>query len=284
MSSDDRPKRPTTSSSPPPDLRKERDEFLQQFSKGSRLSEEFVAEFERLRDRLGELETENMQLRAKVEAENAIRELLDKIEQLENEKSELLSRTREAEAATNQFSARFDEIESEFANLANLFVASNQIHGSLSPRGVIRRIKEVLAQLVGAESYCIYLISQDRSELVPIASEGVRGEELGPRPAGEGALGEVFVSGEARVDEECDPSQGSLQRPVAVLPLSVDDQVVGVIGIFSTLSQKRRFDTIDFELFKLLGQHAASALISASLFVQAERRMPGLEAFLDLSV
>ena len=69
-----------------------------------------------------------------------------------------------------------------------------------------------------------------------------------------------------------------------MIPLSVDDRIVGMIAIFSTLSQKERFDTVDFELFKLLGQHAAAALISASLYVQAERKLPGLEAFLDLSV
>jgi hypothetical protein len=59
---------------------------------------------------------------------------------------------------------------------------------------------------------------------------------------------------------------------------------VGIIAILSTLSQTERFDTVDFELVKLLGQHAAAALISASLFVQADRKLPGLEAFLDLSV
>ena len=36
-------------------------------------------------------------------------------------------------------------------------------------------------------------------------------------------------------------------------------------------------------LFKLLGQQAASALVSASLFAR-EGRLPGLEAFLDLNV
>ncbi|HVJ22247.1 MAG TPA: hypothetical protein VM686_42870, partial [Polyangiaceae bacterium] len=63
-----------------------------------------------------------------------------------------------------------------------------------------------------------------------------------------------------------------------------EDRVVGVIAIFSTLTQKTRFDAVDFELFKLLGQHAAAALVCASLFAQAERKLPGLEAFLDLSV
>jgi GAF domain-containing protein len=188
------------------------------------------------------------------------------------------------EEISTQFSERAQEVESEFANLANLFVASNQIHSSLSPRGVTRRIKEVLAQLVGAERYCMYLANRDGTELVPIASEGVPGDMLAPRPADDSELGEAFRSGSAVVNEDADTSKCGLADPAAVVPLTVDDKVVGVIAIFSTLSQKTHFDTIDFELFKLLGQHAAAALVSASLFAQAERKLPGLEAFLDLSV
>ncbi len=280
MSSDKKGRTDST----PPDLKKEREELLQSFSRGAKLSEEFVEEYERLRDRLGALEAENAGLRARVAEDGAMRDLISKIEQLEGEKRDLLNRYHRAEAVSNRFSERFREVESEFSNLANLFVASNQLHSSLSPRSVTRRIKEVLAQLVGAERYCIYLANLDRSELVPIASEGVPGERLVSVSVAGTRLGGVLASGEAYVDEDANPSTGSIESPPAVIPLVVDDKVVGVIAIFSTLAQKTQFSTTDFELFKLLGQHAAAALVSASLFAQAERKLPGLEAFLDLSV
>ncbi len=275
---------PTDSETPAPDLKSERDKFLQKFTRGSKLTEDFIHDFERLLDRLKSLEAENADLRSRLAADSAVRELIGKIEQLEAEKSELLSRFRKAEATSNQFTARVAEVESEFANLANLFVASNQLHSSLSPRGVTRRIKEVLAQLVGAERYCMYLVNPDASELVPIASEGIPGAELLPVRVEGTVIGEVFRSGSAVVEGERDPSLGSIDSPAAVVPLTIEDRVVGVIAIFSTLTQKTRFDAVDFELFKLLGQHAAAALVSASLFAQAERKLPGLEAFLDLSV
>lgn len=271
------------SDAPPPDLKKERDEFLQTL-KGARLTEEFIREHERLERRLRELEEENTRLRAQLEADAALRQMVEKIERLEQEKRDLLSRYQMVEAASTKVSARFQEIEGEFANLANLFIASNQLHQSLSPRGVTRRIKEILAQLVGAERYALYLASSDGTELVPIASEGVPGDRLVSLRVDGSPMGQVYRSGTAIVNEEGDPSQGSLDRPAAVVPLSVDEKVVGIIAIFSTLSQKTRFDTVDFELFKLLGQHAAAALVSASLFARAERKIPGLEAFLDLSV
>ncbi|HEV8551066.1 MAG TPA: GAF domain-containing protein [Polyangiaceae bacterium] len=277
-------KKNSESNSPSADLRSERDRFVKSFTRGSRLTDEFIQDYERLLDRLGALEAENANLRAQVAADHAVRELVQKIERLESEKSDLLSRTNRAEAVSHQFTTRVQEVESEFSNLANLYVASNQLHSSLSPRGVTRRIKEVLAQLVGAERYSMYLANKDGSELVPIASEGVPGGELVPVPVQGSRLGDVLTKGEAAVEEDGDPSTGSLDRPAAVIPLVVDERVVGVIAIFSTLAQKKRFDAVDFELFRLLGQQAAAALVSASLFAQAERRLPGLEAFLDLSV
>ncbi len=280
------PKQPppgSDSNSPPPDLKSERERFVKSFTRGS-LTDEVTQDYDRLVARLHALEGENANLKAQVAADRAVRELLEKIEKLEAEKSELLSRTNRAEALSSQFTTRVQEVESEFSNLANLYVASNQLHSSLSPRGVTRRIKEVLAQLVGAERYSVYLANPDGTELVPIASEGVPGGELLPVPSEGSPLGEVLRSGEARVEETADPSQGGIERPAAVIPLAVDERVVGVIAIFSTLSQKTRFDAVDYELFRLLGQHAASALVSASLFAAAERRLPGLEAFLDLSV
>ncbi len=271
------------SDAPGPDLRDERDQFLRKFTRGAKLTEEFLREVEQLRDRLRLLEAENAGLRAKVEADEAIRELLAKIDRLESEKRELLSRFHRAEAVNSEFTARVQEVESEFANLANLFVASNQLHSSLSPRGVTRRIKEVLAQLVGAERYCMYLANSESTELIPIAYEGVAGSALTPVTIAESELGRALLKASASVSDH-DPTQGTVQRPAAIIPLSVDEKTVGVIAIFSTLAQKKRFDTVDFELFKLLGQHAAAALVSASLFAHTDRKLPGLEAFLDLSV
>lgn len=279
----DRQSRPSDSDAPGADLKSERDLFLKKFTGSSKLTEEFLRDFEQLQERLRYLEAENASLRAKVEADEAIRQLLAKIERLESEKRELVSRFHRAEAVNSEFTARVQEVESEFANLANLFVASNQLHSSLSPRGVTRRIKEVLAQLVGAERYCMYLANQDGTELVPIAHEGVPGASLAPVKIADSELGRALLKGVAQVSDS-DPTQGTVERPAAIIPLSVDEKTVGVVAIFSTLAQKKRFDTVDFELFKLLGQHAAAALVSASLFAHTDRKLPGLEAFLDLSV
>lgn len=274
----------STSDTPARDLHQQKEEFLRNLGIGSRLSEEMLAEYEHLLERLRALESENAQLRAAVETNQAVSQLLAKIERLEREKEELVHKFRAVEASTSGFSERFQEIESELGNLANLLVASRQLHASLSPRGVMRRVKEVLAQLVGAERYAIYFANGDKTALVPIASEGLKGEELANFATNSGALGDVFSSGRSLIVDDADPSQGTLANPPAILPLTVDEKTVGVIAVYSTLAQKTRFDTVDYELFNLLGTQAAWALVSATLFAAAEHRLPGLEAFVDLSV
>lgn len=276
-------RRSTRSDAPGHDLSQERDQFLRTFSKGAQLTREFVEQYEALQRELAALQAENGRLRAAIEADDAIRDLLKKIEALEAEKRELLSHYRRVEEVTSDFDARFHEMEDEFANLANLFVASSSLHSSLSPRAVTRRLKEVLEQLVGAEQFGVYLVAKDGRALDPIAVVGLPVDTPAPEALANGLIGEVARSGVARIDDDGDPSLGTIEKPPAVFPLQIDDNIVGVVAIFRSFAQKTKFSTVDFELFKLLGQHAAAALMSSGLFAQAERKLPGPDAFGDLS-
>src|SRR5262245_4300868 len=163
--------RPAQSSDrPPEDLKKERDAFIQQFfRKGAQFTEELLRENERLRDHILELDAENSKLRAHIASDEAIRDLLRKIEELEREKLDLLSRSVRAEAVKDDFSNIYAEVESELANFANLYVATSQIHVARSVRGVLRALKELLAQLLGAAAFAVYFLSDDGGELVAIA-------------------------------------------------------------------------------------------------------------------
>jgi hypothetical protein len=267
---------------PPEDLKKERDAFIQQFfRKGAQLTEELLKENERLRDQIAELERDNQRLRAHLASDEAIRELLRKIEELEREKHELVSRSNAIAAASSEFSSRYEEVETELANLANLYVATSQLHAAHSVRSVLRNLKELLAQLLGAASFCVYLRSDDEKELVAIATEGVLPSEVGRVSAYSGPIVEAMTRGEVMFDRG-DPSKGTFAHPAARVPLRIDGRVIGVIAIFATLSQKTEFMHADEELFKVLAAQAAPALVNARLFTDAGRKIPGLGAFADL--
>lgn len=266
---------------PPIELKKERDAFLQTFfRKGAQLTGEVLEENRRLRKKIAELETDNARLRAHVASDDAIRELLKKIDGLELEKNELLSRFLEAEEASSRAVDQYAEIEGELANLANLYVASAQLHASLSPGTIVQRIKELLNQLVGARSFAIYLASDDGRSIDSIASEGVPLAELSMVPREEGVLAEVLATGVARI-EKGDLGAGSFEQPVAVVPMKIEGKTFGLIVVFATLPHKARFLPVDFELFNLLGAQAGQALVSAKLFAFAEKKLPDMSGLLD---
>jgi putative methionine-R-sulfoxide reductase with GAF domain len=272
-----------TSEAPPEDLKKERDLFIQQFfSKGAQLTEELLKENERLQDRIAVLEAENGRLRAHVASDTAIRDLLRKIEELESEKRVLLQRSGGLKDVDDRFSSRHSEVEAELASLANLYVATSQLHSSSHVRNVLRNIKELLAQFLGAAKFGVYLVSDDQKELVAVASEGQNFADIATLAVDDSVIGRAFTSCKLFYDVDNDVSKGSVEQPAAAVPLLIDGTPIGVIAVFGTLPQKTAFDDQDGELFRLLGTQAALALVSARLFTDAGRKVPGVQAFLDL--
>jgi ABC-type multidrug transport system fused ATPase/permease subunit len=273
----------TSSDRPPEDLKKERDAFIQQFfRKGAQFTEELLKENERLRDRISELENENTKLRTHLASDEAIRDLLRKIEELEKEKQDLIHRSARAEQVQDGFTNMYAEVESELANFANLYVATSQLHTATTVRGALRALKELLAQLLGAAAFAVYFVSDDGAELVALTSEGVEAAEVARTPANRGPIGHAFASGEVAYETLRDVSKVSIEEPAALIPLKIDGRTIGVIAIFGTLEQKTEFVHTDHELFRLLGAQAAPALVNARLFTDAGRKVPGIQAFLDL--
>lgn len=277
---DERPKRRPRDKRPsdaPIDLTREREAFVRTFlRKGVELTEDLLRENQELQGKLAHLQMDNARLRAQVASDDAIRELLRTVEALELEKAELMNRSRELEKATDKHQGRYTELEHELNDLANLYVASFQLHVTLAPRRVLRNVQELLAQLVGAEAFVIYVVDPDGKHAQPVGSEGVAERELGPVQLGAGKIGEALATGIASMQSGHPLVRSTLKNPLAVIPLEADGRCVGAIAIVSLLAQKNAWASVDQELFRLLGAHAATALIAASLY----SRTPGPAAAL----
>jgi len=265
----------------PVDLSQERESFVRQFMRrGMELTEGLLEENKRLHEQLDELQRQNARLLAQIASDDAIRDLLTKIEALERERRELLDKSTELEEVKRRSEHRNVEIEQELHDLANLYIASHHLHTTLSVR-VTRHLCELMQQLVGAEIFAIYLLHDD--EGVPLASDGVTLADVPIVTPGEGAIGEVLMTGLPAIADAPQPG-GSLDAPVAAIPLLVRDEVVGAIAVATVFEQKSHWAAVDEELFKLLGSHAATALLSANLYSREQsptEALDGLRAQLD---
>ena len=273
------------------DLVESKREFIETFFKrGAEFTEELMRENEKLRFRVVQLEEERRALASSAQAPSptggagALRELVARIEQLEGERESLMSRFAGVEKLNRDIYDRYHDIERENNNLANLYVASFQLHSTMELRELTQIILEILLNFVGAKTFAIQLVDDDHGKWRTLAAEGIDRARVPEGPVGDGRPGEVIKSGHHYIDGERLRTRADLQhldRPVIVVPLKIRDKVVGVIIIWDLLSQKTALADVDYELFNLLAAHAASALQGAWLATELKGRAPHLWAAAD---
>ena len=268
------------------DLAASKREFIETFfRRGAEFTEELMRENEKLRYRVVQLEEERrVHTTTQQDKPNApaLRELVTRIEALEAEREQLLSRFSGVERENRDFSDRYHDIERENNNLANLYVASFQLHSTLDLREVTQIILEILLNFVGAKTFAIQLVDEEHGKLRTLAAEGIDRTKVPEPGANEGRAGQVVQSGQSFIDGERLRMRADLERPLIIVPLKIRDRVVGAVIIWDLLSQKTALADVDYELFNLLAAHAASALQGAWLAAELKGRLPPLWAAADL--
>lgn len=178
----------------------------------------------------------------------------------------LKERVATVEEEGRRFAAKVVEIEQQNTNLANLYVASYQLNGTLDRDRVIEAIKEIVINLIGCEELAIWERDEETGAFELAGSFGI--DEHAWRTVGgaDSVIGAVLESGTRFIagESEFTPT-GREKRLTACIPLKLDDRVTGAIAIFELLQQKQGLEPVDFELFELLASHAASALYCTTL-------------------
>lgn len=155
--------------------------------------------------------------------------------------------------------------EERLSVLAARFAAVASLHDALDEAGVILSIQEVVANLIGSEQIVLLDVDADGC-LRPVAASGVdtapyTGLKIGKGAIGAAAAGRLYV---APSDANPDPT-----GLTAAIPLTIGDEVTGVLAIFRLLPQRAALDAGDRELLELLGTHAARALLFSRLYRDA---------------
>ena len=258
----------------PEDPLKKSQEFAQMFLKAKEFTEELLKENERLRFKLAHLASP-------AAGEDPTRDLASRVRELEAQLAEVERRHKKVEEENKEFADRYVEIEEQNNNLANLYVASYQLHSTLDFKEVVRIVQEIVINLIGAEAFHLFLISEKTGQLERVASEGQ--DAPAAIALGEGIIGTSARTGLSYFAEEVVHSEATpFDQPIAVIPLRIKDSVIGVVTINKLLVQKQAFTNMDHELFTLLAGHAATAIFSSKLYSTSERKLTTLQGFLDM--
>jgi GAF domain-containing protein len=212
-----------------------------------------LADNERVRNLLAEIQLENGRLNEELRQarENAVIHTVHE--------DELRRKLREICAESDSFRAQFAELEQHNANLANLYVASYQLNGTLDRRAVLAAIQEIIVNLIGSEEFGVYERDQTANSLRTIVSVG----DAPPAAVSSyPAVASVLATGETWI---ANPDAGHAEA-VACIPLKLDGRITGLIVIHRLLGHKSALDPLDHELFSLLGTHAATALYCTAVY------------------
>ena len=262
-----------------PGVTRKVDEFLEIFRKGEEFTKEILRENEKLRFRIAELEG-TLQ---KPADEEKVRLYEEHIRALQEEINAVTERYHKVEEENKDFASKYVEVEEINNALANLYVASYQLHSTLDFDEVLRIIIEIVINLIGAEVFAVFLIDDKSNDIVPVSTEGVSLDAVPKARFGEGIIGSVAREGAsyfaADISRGGDVAKG---EPMVCIPLKIKEHVIGAIAIFSLLTQKEGFTNVDYELFNLLAGHAATAIFSARLYTQSERKLTTIQSFLEL--
>lgn len=257
-----------------------------------RLTQGLLDENERLRARLAGLGTENAALAEKsrstdalVAANEALRaaEATLRAEKLRFEEAvvqlreelaasgrryaALEQRLKEAEEESHRFSQDYIHVEQQNQNLANLYVASYRLHGTLDRGELMLAFQEIVANLVGSEEMGVFEVSENGNTLSLAASLGLDPERYRELPADRGLIGQALRSGQTYVGglETGEGRAEGEENLTACIPLVLEERPLGVIAIFRLLSHKPQIEDLDRELFELLAAQASVALYCTRL-------------------
>ncbi len=266
------------------DLSARGEELRNMFNRARAFTEELLRENERLRFRVAGLEREMEQAAGKAPAAegDSVAHLTSRLRALESERDDLLARFRQVEALNRSVSARYQDIETQNSHLANLYVASYQLHATLNFGEVLDTVREILINLIGAEGFAIFWVDDRTGQLMRELSQGMGGSVPEKIRPGQGPLQDAVEGKSHYADPLPDSRVADPTRPIACIPLKIGARVIGVIAIYHLLQQKDRFEPLDFELFTLLAGHAATALFGSKLYQRSEKKLSELQGFLDL--
>jgi GAF domain-containing protein len=235
----------------------------------ARSVESVLQEVDLLRGAVSVLEREKLGVQTQLFA------ACEELESHRQERARLEQQVAEVEKESRRFAEQYVQVEAQNTNLANLYVASYRLYGTLDRREVLGAIEEIVVNLIGSEELGVYELEPGEGTLRLVASFGIDPTVHDRIPVGEGRIGRVAATGEADIgDGGTTEARAQETDLTACVPLKLDGRVVGALALFRLLPQKNGFESLDHELFGLLGTHAATALYCTRLQERLEARTP----------
>ena len=193
--------------------------------------------------------------------------------------ADIEQRLADVESDRTELSEQLAARERQLSQLMNLYVATYQLHATLDVGEVKATIGEIASNVLGAEHYALLFWKPDGSACEIALHQGLDEDASykdGLYSGGDAAVDATLADGIMRMG----PIDGS--EALAVVPLTVQAQTMGALVILKLLDHRPPFGSEDREVLDLLAAHAASALVAAGSYSNADRKVKSLRSVIEL--
>jgi GAF domain-containing protein len=193
--------------------------------------------------------------------------------------AETEQRLADVESDRSELSSQLASRERQISQLMNLYVATYQLHSTLDVGEVKATIGEIASNVLGAEHWALLIWKADGSACEIALAQGLEDDAAyrdGLYGGGDAAVDATLSDGVMRLG----PADGS--PALAVVPLTVQGQTLGALVLFKLLDHRPPLGHEDREVLDLLAAHAASALVAAGAYSNADRKVKSLRSVIEL--
>jgi nitrate/nitrite-specific signal transduction histidine kinase len=187
---------------------------------------------------------------------------------------ELEHRLKQLEAENKSLTELASQLQEQNEAISNLYVAKHRLHASFDAAEVMRILRDIMVELVGAKEFAIYLLDP-RQKVLRRVTGGGSGKHPESVALGEGPLGRVAGAGRPLYAETRGEREPPPDFPLAVIPLRSESETIGIIAVWRLLPHKSGFTPVDHQLLELVAEHAPNALRSAHLHQRSRARGGG---------
>lgn len=231
------------------------------------LLNELATALDRAKDLVARVASQQQRTSLAEEAGSKIRDLEGRLEQRDRDQEEL--------------TARLVEAEHQLGRLMNLYVATFQLHATLDPLEVQATIAEIAVDLLGAERFALLLREEGTTECEIALARFLENDTTGLYS------GSRYFGGDPLVDAALEDGvlrmgPDEYSEAISVVPLRVQDAIVGVLVVLKLFDHKSILRAEDRDLLDLLAAHAASALFAARVYSNTDRKLRTLESLVQL--
>ncbi|MBW1811743.1 MAG: GAF domain-containing protein, partial [Deltaproteobacteria bacterium] len=156
----------------------------------------------------------------------------------------------------------FFEIQGELMRLSARLTLIESLHSDLEPKNLLAVASDILGDLLGAQSFGIYIHDSEKDDLVKIAAKQLPIDLAAQKPMAE-PIKQVISEGTVQIPVQPWQSEDGGWSIVAVAPIFYAGKTLGVIVIHDLYSQKATLTSHDHFLLVLLGKHVGLALANS---------------------